>query len=44
MTHENITTDNIFLNIDLKVKEAFKTDEDFKDDWKRGAKKTSSKN
>ena len=39
MTHENITKDNILFNIDLEVKEAFKTDEDLKDDWKKGANK-----
>ena len=38
MTRENITKDNIFLNINLEVKEAFKTDEDLKDDWRKDAK------
>lgn len=35
MTHENITKDNILLNINLEVKEAFKTNEDLKDDWRK---------
>lgn len=39
MTHENITKDNILLNISLEVKEAFKTDEDLKDDWRKNANK-----
>ena len=39
MTHENITKDNILLNINLEVKEAFKTDEDLKDDWIKDANK-----
>lgn len=39
MTHENITKDNILLNINLEVKEAFKTDEDLKDDWRKNANK-----
>lgn len=39
MTHENITKDNILLNINLEVKEAFKTNEDLKDDWRKNANK-----
>ena len=39
MAHENITKDNIILNIDLKVREAFKTGEDLKDNWKKDAHK-----
>ena len=39
MTHKNITKKNIFLNINLEVKEAFKTDEDLKDDWRKNANK-----
>ena len=39
MTHKNITKDNILLNINLEVKEAFKTNEDLKDDWKKDANK-----
>ena len=39
MAHKNITKDNLLLNINLEVKEAFKTDEDLKDDWKKGANK-----
>ena len=34
-----ITKDNILLNINLEVKEVFKTDEDLKDDWKKNANK-----
>ena len=34
-----ITKDNILLNINLEVKEVFKTDEDLKDDWKKDANK-----
>ena len=39
MTHKNITKKNIFFNINLEVKEAFKTDEDLKDDWRKNANK-----
>ena len=39
MTHKNITKDNLLLNINLEVKEAFKTDEDLKDDWRKNANK-----
>ena len=34
-----ITKDNILLNINLEVKEVFKTDEDLKDDWKKNTNK-----
>ena len=39
MTHENIAKDNLLLNINLEAKEAFKTDEDLKDDWRKNANK-----
>lgn len=39
MAHKNITKNNILLNINLEVEEAFKTGEDLKDDWRRDAKK-----
>ena len=34
-----ITKDNILLNINLEVKEVFKTDEDLKDNWRKNANK-----
>lgn len=39
MAHSGITKENILNNIEIEVKEAFKTSEDLQDSWKKTANK-----